>query len=397
MKQYPSVSLQLENLEERLTPAFTSVYSPFTATWTLTQTASNGDVLINTSGGNLILTDGANPAQVLGASGASLTVNMISGTGDELTIDLDDALTGNLTLNLNNGDRNVFVGGDDGSVFGNMNINAGSGDQSVSLATDAIFSGVGGSLSINLGLGDDTVAAINDLSVGSDLTLRGANFFDHFGALFVGRNVAMYNNMENTSGGIGALAVNGTTTIGGNLTYLGGSQDDQVFLVDGVTIGGNLYVNLGSNFSTVFVDQVRLEDFGGGSAVIGGNVTVIGGENPFVSDVYQSDDSTSIGGNLYINFGGGAGGGISSATAIRGAIGGSSLTIITGSGVDNVTYANNSGTPRVYASLGAGDDTFELSGDAAASYMYIDFGVGNDTWLPGGVSIFWPLVLRNLP
>lgn len=401
--------LEIESLEERLTPAFSAYFNSFSGLWTLSQTSSAGAVTVSVTALNTLeLTEGASTV-TLGSAGTGLTLNMLSGTGDDVTFNMDSPLSGDVNLFLNAGDRTATLGGTFSDIGGNVRINASTGNQLVNLANDsAMF--VGGSFFMDLGLGDDTVSGINDMFVGSDMTLRGSNFYDHVGMLSVGRNFAMYNNTENASGGYAAFFPNGMTSVGGNFTYYGGNLDDAIFLGDGANIGGNLYVNTGNNFAAPpddFVDEVRLDGAGPG-VVIGGNVTVVAGNNPFATNRFITDDFTVIGGSVNINMArSGFGGGISTGVILRGIIGGPSVTVYTGSFLDNVTYALTSGNPRVTAILGAGNDTFQINNtpdngiippNPTASYMYIDFGLGADSFLnTGGVNIYWPLVLRNLP
>lgn len=395
MSQKNRPSLSLENLEDRLTPAFTGSFNSFTGTWMLTQTVSQGDVTINLTAGNTLeLTEGATTVN-FGPGGNSWDIRLISGTGDELTVDLDSALVGNLTVNLGDGARAATIGGDFAFIGGNLRLTAGSGDHSITLGDNSPVD-VGGSAYIDLGLGDDTVLHGTDLFVGTDLSMTNVNTFDDIpddNSLFfnVGRNLnfTLRESVETSLYLDNYLNM----SIGSGLTYRGYTGEDNVY-VDGNTasfIGGNVFVDLSNQLEA---GNTGDQDVDLSGTTIGGNVTIRSGFNQAGSaDDVVTDALTVIGGSVNINLGGGADGDL---VRLFGTVGGSSVSIYTGLGDDSITYGVTSGNPRVMASLGVGNDTFTVAPGAIASYMYIDFGLGNDVFDPQ-TAIFWPLVLRNLP
>ena len=401
MKLSTKSFLNLESLEERLTPAFDFLYNPTSDIWTVTQVQDDADITIEVDGSNdLVITDGGGGPVTVGVAGGSLTINLMDNSSGDLTVELDGLLFGNVSINLGNGgdfDGDAIrdlslttMGGTGIFIGGNLSITGGTGEQSVTF-DDAL--GVGGSMNIDLGLGDDSVSAASATSIGSNVSFRGVNDWDAPAAVTVGGSFSMAVNMETETNTFDA-SVTGATVIGGNLTYIGGNSDDDIFLDVGVVIGGNVNINLGNDISGG-TQEVRLDNFGG-AAIIGGNVTIRGGTISG-NDSIISDADTIVGGNIYINTNNLG----DDVVTLLGTVGGRSVSVITGLGDDVVTYGMTGNRPRVYANLFLGDDTFILGDNVSnpsLSFLYVDFGFGTDIFTNNFMGPFtFRAYLRNLP
>jgi hypothetical protein len=449
MQSVKRYRLAFEQLEERLVPTFNAVYSSATSTWTITQTVNNGDLTVILNAGNPVnsqmqVIEGANTVN-LGNASSNLTVNMTTSAGNpasptngNLTVQLDTAITGNLSVNLGTGSRNLNLTGASNSLAGNLTVNAGTGSDSLSLAVNARLN-VGGSANITMGFGDDVLVdnataaagAGPGMTIGGNMSLYGINRFSHRGDLIVGGNFTQNLTFKSTpvtlmgvisSGGNGyGLLAGGPTVVGGSFTYLGGPGVDQVYLIDGATIGKNIYVNLGANIDPQnFFQGLVLDNnhvilagevaMGNQPVTVGGNVTMIGGMDPVSSNVFATDTATTIAGNIYLNFASeGAAGGAPFAGGfvnLFGNLGGSAITIIGGAFRDQVQYDANGSQARLTAQLGAGNDTFTLGQDPAVpqdppygglASLYIDFGPGVDTFSNFTGAAQPPMTLKNLP
>ena len=408
--------LELLSLEERLTPSFTGIYEPTTDTWTLNQVSDDGIVAISIAAGTNDLTVdetffGGGMA-TFGVATGNLTINLLDNSTPGLVVINDGGLTGNLSINLGSGDRFFFGGtflSGTGSIGGNVTVTAGAGDQDVLLGFNPIGFGttpvsIGGSANIDLGTGIDFVIQFDDLFIGGSFTMRNVNDFldaPDNGSLtmIVGGNLNFYVNQENLESELNLDDLL-LLSIGGNVTYFGGNDEDNLDITgNGASfIGGSVYVNLGNamNLNGVSDSQdVEIPD-----VIIGGNLTVIGGFNvadPGVFDFVDTNAGTVIGGNVYINTGPNG----LDVVNLFGTIGGSSVRVITGIDNDSVTYAMTGNRVRVFTSMSLGNDTFIL-GDGISNpslgYLYVDFGFGADIFMNNFFGPYtFPVVLRNLP
>ena len=88
--------LNLESLEERLTPAFDFFYNPSGDIWTVTQVQDDGDATITVDGINdLVIDDGAGGPVTVGVALGSLTVNMMDNSSGDVSVTIDGPLSGN--------------------------------------------------------------------------------------------------------------------------------------------------------------------------------------------------------------------------------------------------------------------------------------------------------------
>ena len=396
MKATKSI-LNLESLEERLTPAFDFFYNPAGDIWTVTQVQDDGDATITVDAitNDLVVDDGAGGPVTVGVALGSLTINMMDNSDSDLVVVLDELLSGNVSINLgnggdgadNNGVRNLDLTGASNTVFGNFSVNGGTIVQDVELSTNAALS-VGGSFNMNLGLGSDTVTSASGVSVGGNMSFFNANDINiDDGGVTVGGNISIRitdNGNANYDGNGGA---GGMTIIGGNFTYTGGNGQDDIILTGGDIIGGSVNISLGNNLTTGN-QGVNLND-----ATIGGNVTIRGGTIDD-DDVITSNAGTTIGGSIYINTGTLG----DDSVTLLGTNGGRAVTIITGLGDDVIEYGMIGSNARLFASLSLGDDSFTLNDNVTLSYLYIDFGFGSDVYTSLYVGPYpFRVYLRNLP
>ena len=362
----------MESLEDRLTPAFS--FSAVGGDVILTQTSSAGDATVSFDGTDLILTEAAtvNYGNVLAGS---LTVNMLSGSGDSLTLTLDGPVIGNLTINLGNGDRTVTLDGMINEAFGNTRITGGTGVQTVNLADGLAGFSTGGSLYIDLGYSADVLTATAGLSAGSNITLYRVNTFDDgtsFGS--IGGSVTFNDGYENQAN---TLTLDSGGFIGNRLTYYGGNGTDSVTL-DGV-VGGAAYLRMGNGDNSFTLT---------GASTIASTFTYYGGSG---TDTVDYDDAGNvIGSSININ----AGFLGDNVINLDGFTGARSVSIYTGMGNDDVTY-NMGGFAYLRAILNLGNDTFDFGPSGSLYYLYVDFGFGMDSFIPGGSA--FRVYLRNLP
>ena len=393
MKLSTKSILNLEALEERLTPAFDFFYNPAGDIWTVTQVQDDGDATITVDAitNDLVVDDGAGGPVTVGVALGSLTVHLMDNSSGDLTVQLDEFLFGNVSIHLGNGgdfdgdgNRNLDLTGISNTVLGNFSVTGGTSDQVVDLSTLALLS-VGGSFNMNLGLGNDAVFATSGVSVGGSMSLFNVNFIDIDSAgATVGGNVSI--RMTDNEPSFYNISA-GVSVIGGNFTYTGGNSTDVVFLDGGDIIGGSVNIYVGNDILGG-LQGVALE-----GATIGGNLTFRGGTIDG-ADLVSSDVDTIIGGSIYVNTGT-LGDDI---VTLLGTNGGNAVSVITGLGDDVIDYGMIGANARLYASMSLGDDTFILGDNVTLSYLYIDFGFGSDIYTSLYVGPYpFRVYLRNLP
>jgi hypothetical protein len=412
MKQKNSAPLYLEPLEDRWVPATVrfvagSLYvsNPLitggTASLTLTQTANN---TWQVKDGNAVL------GTYAGVGNLSVTG---SNAADKITVDLQTFTSGgNLLINSGNGNDTVALKAAGGSLRGSVTMLTGYGNDSVSMNNTGTGITIGGAVQISDLAGNDTVSFGNAAGVSKflgNVTLTGMNAIrlafgqaDVFGGNFTASlgNDAVPLDLETNkvptsvtidgslliSGGAGddsvfysSMSVNGDVNInlgesqtasgnfvsefagfpllqvGGNYTYTGGSGVDEVVL-SGATIGGNASLNLGSGGD----DTVDVSTASSGiQPIIGGNLTMTGGNGNIYFDGFSAEGITAaVGGNLSVTVGSG-----NDTATLLGPVGGTT-SWHSGNGNDSLTVAGAQ-TYNLNVAFGNGDDTFTLNNAAA--------------------------------
>ncbi len=336
-----------------------------------TQVSDPGPVTVddNGAGGSIRFINGGTTVI---APVTNLQIGLLDGSGTSLTVDLDSALDGDLTLNLGSGVRALNLTGASNSIGGNLAITGGSDSQTVEIAVNNDLS-VGGDATFSLGTGTDSVDEDGrNVTITGNLVLDGVNAFINNGTMSVGGNLSLNNTGESTATTFTDVA---SLSVGGDFTFLGGTGQDQVRLIGaplGTFIGGTVLIDLGDNVSA----GTQLVSLDAAGTTIGGSLTVrsIGGSLP---DSFASHASTSIGGNIDINLGGG----FNSAT-ILGDFGGSTVKYNGTSGTDTVVYGLTGNAADVNIKLGAGSDSITVNAGVSISpTLRIDFGGGSDVFV----------------
>jgi hypothetical protein len=357
--------------------------------------------------------------------GDTLIITQVGGsTGTSLDIS-DDPATNTITLN----DVTVSTISLSTSGFNNLRLNLLSGDSTIINYTQ-----------VSNRTGNLDLSVANTLPRTLNLSAVGA----------IGGNLTV----NASTAPLTINEVGGPLVIGGNATFNGGSNGNDVLNLSGVggtTIGGNLTINrfnnvdlntdsIGGNFlynafgegTNNTVDLVGTTVGGffnyvggngtdgivlGAATTVGGSATinfgnsvggissfdllatgVIGGSLSVIGSNLGTDDidlEGFVGGNVLLNLGGGAND--VDTVAATTVFGGQSFNYIGGAGVDDVTYAVSAASNRlrVTAQLGAGADFFRFLGNLQApSFAFIDFGAGVDT-VTGVIN--FPFTFLNLP
>ncbi|MCP4099334.1 MAG: hypothetical protein GY748_24180, partial [Planctomycetaceae bacterium] len=231
---FPTTLLSLDGFEHQ--------YDPTSGALVSNQVGILGtSALVDTNGPNgavRVITDGV---AVLGPV-EDLTINMLEASGDDLTVDLDQPLSGTLNVDLGSGFRTLNLTGISNAIGGDLIVSAGALDQTLNLAVNSDLN-ITGQAILDLGFGVDELD-INGraASIGGAATLSGVNRFINDGQFSVGDNFTfdVSDEIQATS-----LIDDAMFDIAGNFTYFGGSSSDQVELNPNSQIGGNLDVRVG--------------------------------------------------------------------------------------------------------------------------------------------------------
>ncbi len=348
---------------------------------TVTQTSDGGGLLVRLGGDELMVTEGL--GQVFPGVPKNLKVVMLPDTTGPLTIDLDQDLPGNLDLRVADVVE-VDLSGDANGVGGNVKIQGRGGSTLVDLSPNAELR-VGKSLIVNLGDGEDRVRVDgNDLDVELALKLTGVEMFDVGEDADVGKNLTW---KGKKSAGAAQLVVQGSLDVEGSIKYIGGASRDQFDAFGGTLgVGGNLMVNLGPD-DVAGVQLVDLRNF----CIIEGNVSIKAGKSDGTTR-YDSDELTTIGGNLSIKF---SGPGMNDAD-IEGEIDGKAAKYNGGPGNDSVFYDARGKPTKLTVKLGSGNDHVHIDPGITTelSSAKLDGGKNTDTFsVPLGPP--YPLTLKN--
>ena len=208
---------------------------------------------------NLIGDAAVNPVTINGSF--NYTGNM---RDDNIAID-GATILGNTVLNLYGADTDntvTLAGTADTLLQGNLTIIAGNGADTI-LAGSANDTTINGSVSMNLGSGTNNVTLDNG-TIGGNMTVYGGNGND---VINIGVTTAFVINgsltvsVGNTVGGVAdqnELQLN-DTTIGGGVSYTGGSGIDSVTLDGTTTVANSLNVYLGAGIDELTLNAATVD------------------------------------------------------------------------------------------------------------------------------------------
>jgi hypothetical protein len=208
---------------------------------------------------NLIGDSAINPVTINGSF--NYTGNM---RDDNIAID-GATILGNTLLNLYAADTDntvTLAGTADTLLQGNLTIIAGNGADTI-LAGSANDTTINGSVSMNLGSGTNNVTLDNG-TIGGNMTVYGGNGND---VINIGVTTAFVINgsltvsVGNTVGGVAdqnELQLN-DTTIGGGVSYTGGSGIDSVTLDGTTTVANSLNVYLGAGIDELTLNAATVD------------------------------------------------------------------------------------------------------------------------------------------
>lgn len=342
---------------------FNRFYTESLDQWNMVQLADDGDVTLVTNGGIVELTNTYSTSM---SPATNVRLNMLNNSTSHVAVNLDSPLAGDLILDLMHGDRNIDFTGLSNSIGGNLIVEAADGNQNVELAVNNPLT-VGGAAVFNLRNGVDVVDDDgNDISVAGSMIFRGVNSFESEGTVNVG---AM---LMNTASEVeqSRLDNDGTMNIAGSLIYIGGDAKDDIILNDGVSVGGNVSLDVGPNMDIFPGQSINLSGFNALSSVY-----VFGGES-FGGNSFLSDAATTIGGIFVVDFRDNSAGNLA---VIDGNFGGNLGIYRGGSGADVVSMDEVAGDMDFFLLMGAGDDTFNLGINTLLDFLWVNFGDDFDT------------------
>jgi len=325
-------------------------------------TGFNGNVLINGSNGDDIITVNAAAANVTNGN-----VTVLSGLGNDTT-NLAGRIGGTLTSSNTSGADIVNITGaatvgGDASLSGVSTLN-----QTAALTT-------GGSLTVSGLVNTSTPLTVNslaDLTVGRNLQVTGGsgtNMINVVGNLSVNGS-ATINFGLGTGTNSEILNPAGGTGIGGNLQITGGAADDTTVLAPTVIVGSSTTLNLGEGTNLSTIDGL----FAGPVSVNGGNTvntTTIG-----------AGAGTALFGSLTISYGNGT-----NTTTVNVAPGGL-LTYRGGNNVDTVNLTPTTpSTFNVNMAFGSGTNTLTLNANVTLTGRVTSQNQAGDTFNQGGATL----------
>jgi hypothetical protein len=403
MKSRNRTRLNVELLEDRLTPSLTIATDAF-GNLTIAGTpdpdpANPGQTLpitINESAQNMYqIFEGTNqvggPAAVFFAPNG-LNVNFAqSSLNDSVTVVLNgNTVNGNVSINTGAGADSASITGP-GSVGGNVTMTGVTGiptaafnGAAVAVVNTLDTVNIGGSFTLNSASKSFPLSfQMPTTSIGGNFTIQEGNGSANI-LFFAGNSIG-----GNLTIGLGNGAFNNTllnATIGGSVTYTGGSGVDTVTLIG--TVGRSVTLNLGSNLGpmSALANNGFTENPG---SVIGGNLSVLGGIGGNAVTV-----SGLVAGSAYFNLN--SAGTAGSSLTFDGFINGP-VTYIGGAAVDTILFQGMTNNSAANFQLGAGADVFTLGPNTNLTSLFIDFGPGVDMFNNLSGASQPRLILRNLP
>ncbi len=364
---------------------FSSFYQPGEDSLNIVQVADLGNVAIDNNGpGNTIQLDSDGGSYEITPS-SHLRLNLLPNSSLDVAIDLGAPLAGDLTLSLKSGDRDVYFAGASNVVQGDLRIVAADGNQNIHLAENANLS-VTGDMVVNLRDGTDMlIDGGNEIHVGGNMILRNVDHLEVANLLVVGGNMTMVSHWYTQDT---RLDNDGQLQINGRFTYLGSDGADDVLLSGNVTIGDEIYIDLGDNLTAGLGQDVVLAN----GFAAAGRVTIHGGTS-VAGNTMVTDANTMIGGDFIVDF--------SLATTpntaiFSGVYGGDYGTYRGGQARDQVSFDAQAEDMEWASLLHGGDDEYVLGMNTHLLNKYLDFGIGTDQFLDEHIEIF-PISVLNLP
>jgi hypothetical protein len=351
-------------------------------TLTISQTANNGNIIIDNNGtGNAFrTTDGSGTVEYVVAT--NVVVNLFSNTLNNLAVELDTAHPGAITLNLGDGNRTLNFNGFN-NTMGGLTINAGAGDQTIELAINTHFAAID-SVAVDLGIGVDRVDENGfDVTIGSDLTIKGAKF-ENNGTMNVGGNVLYDQRGDDDSG---EFDDDNMMNIAGNVMYEGNDQPDHLMLNGFPSrVMGNVVANTREGGSLHYFNVAGGEVQGFTRLIASGSVGL---------DQVIAVAGTTFGGGVSVDFGDGD----NQAHFAGASPAGTDSSYVGGTGVDTVTMNMVAPNMDFVVRLDGDGDTFNLDSVADLKSLYVDFGCGGvDTFTTTFVSVpTWVTLLNEGP
>lgn len=333
-----------------------------------TQVADHGPVTVDNNGlANSFRFNNGGTSSLTPAS--NLTINMLNGSGTNLSLDLDNAHTGDVVLNLGDGGRTASMTGSLNSIGGSFHLTGGTGIQSIfAAATTRLL--VGGNLNVDLGAGiDPFTSSGNGMGISGFASLANVNTFSNAGNTSIGGAFTFNTTSDNQNS---SITDSGIFSVGGLFTYNGGTARDSVLLTSAsaTNLGGDVLINLGDNIGlgtqTVDIDA---------PATLAGKLTIISIASAN-ADIARTATGVTINGNIDVNLGGG-----NNEVQLRGTFGGTDVKFNGGSGNDKATYGLTGNPVDPNIKLSSGDDQFILeAGSQINNLLRVDFGGGSDSF-----------------
>lgn len=353
-------------------------------TLSLKETIDDGAVTIELrTDGSFDVTDSRGTTSF--APRANLKVRLLDNTRTTLTINFESVLAGNLTVLAGNGRRIIELRGSVNVVAGNVMIKTGE-DQQIVRSSVAAPLDIGGNARIDLGSGRDELQdGSKGFRIGKNLTLMGVNSFRNYGSVHVAGNLRFAVNRELQKS---VLDNASDFVVEKNLVYIGSDGDDDLYINDGMMIGGNVTAKLFDGPPSSLGGQNVLC----GPCTIGGNLKVSSGDTSATGDrVWVSSDSV-VGKNIVLRLGDGPN------RAILDGVGeGARVTYQGGIGFDELDFDLGGSATGLKADLGDGADHLILGTNASLRTLKVDFGDGTDVFTDDLGTLPAKTTLMNLP
>lgn len=353
-----------------------------TGTLTLDATARIGGGLV-VGGGTGVTT--VNLAGTVGGNVVFTAAPKMTAT-EVFNLEPSASVGGNVQLALGGGDNIARLRG--GTVRGNLSMSANGGDDTVQLTELADLT-VNGSMTFNLGDGANAVlgAATRVIRVGSNFAYAGGIGNDTFDLDGSGATLDVRGDARFTLGtpvGFDANTAKFEALTARNVGFVGGAGADTIEVSGALAATGSMNVNLGHGENS-FTSNL----LGSGTNTIGGSLTYLGGSN----GDSVSLDNTTVGRNVTVGLGESFGSGVASfSTGLHGP---GPVTVygnlrVTAGPTSNAdvqlarTYVG--GGLTVLGGTAGGQNQVWMDDVNVAGATLLDLGVGDDrVWIEQGV------------